>query len=104
MEGGPILRSFLPFLLPRRCSAFSPQPPTTCFLEFDDIRSQVDPTYLSQLAEKLEERETEKQRERENMVAREPCKDRLDRSSYRVGVEGGGGGGPGFIPRDARGH
>lgn len=61
---------------------------------------------ISQLGEKLEERE---RREREDMVAREPCnvasKDRLDRSSYGGGAGGGeGGGGPGFIPHDARGH
>lgn len=61
---------------------------------------------ISQLGEKLEERE---RREREDMVAREPCnvasKDRLDRSSYGGGAGGGeGGGGPGFIPYDARGH
>lgn len=60
---------------------------------------------ISQLGEKLEERE---RREREDMVAREPCnvasKDRLDRSSYGGGAGGGGEGGPGFIPHDARGH
>lgn len=61
---------------------------------------------ISQLGEKLEERE---RREREDIVAREPCnvasKDRLDRSSYGGGAGGGeGGGGPGFIPHDARGH
>lgn len=99
-------RSFHPFVVPRRCSAFSPQPPTTCFLEFDDIRSQVDRTYLSTRRETRRER---KEREREDMVAREPCnvasKDRLDRSSYGGGAGGGeGGGGPGFIPHDARGH
>lgn len=63
---------------------------------------------ISQLGEKLEERER-REREREDMVAREPCnvasKDRLDRSSYGGGAGGGeGGGGPGFIPHDARGH
>lgn len=61
---------------------------------------------ISQLGEKLEERE---RREREDIVAREPCnvasKDRLDRSSYGGGAGGGEGeGGPGFIPHDARGH
>lgn len=54
-------RSFHPFVVPRRCSAFSPQPPTTCFLEFDDIRSQVDRTYLSTRRETRRER---KERER----------------------------------------